>query len=64
MHGTDGGIAGRGVNQVGELRDPTAQAEVLALRAAGRALGGGALAVGAEGRVRSRRWICGRDIAG
>ena len=35
----DGGIVGRGVNQVVELRDPTAHAEVLALRAAGQALG-------------------------
>jgi guanine deaminase len=35
----DGEVAGRGVNQVVELRDPTAHAEVLALRAAGQALG-------------------------
>jgi guanine deaminase len=35
----DGEVAGRGVNQVVELCDPTAHAEVLALRAAGRALG-------------------------
>jgi guanine deaminase len=34
-----GQVVGRGVNQVVELRDPTAHAEVLALRAAGQALG-------------------------
>jgi tRNA(Arg) A34 adenosine deaminase TadA len=35
----DGQIAARGVNQVAEHSDPTAHAEVAALRAAGRALG-------------------------
>jgi tRNA(Arg) A34 adenosine deaminase TadA len=34
-----GQIAGAGVNQVVELNDPTAHAEVMALRAAGQALG-------------------------
>jgi guanine deaminase len=35
----DGEIAGQGVNQVVELHDPTAHAEVMALRAAGAAVG-------------------------
>jgi guanine deaminase len=34
-----GKILGRGFNQVVELRDPSAHAEIMALRAAGRALG-------------------------
>ncbi|HET6193012.1 MAG TPA: nucleoside deaminase, partial [Trebonia sp.] len=34
-----GKILGRGSNQVVELRDPSAHAEIMALRAAGRALG-------------------------
>ena len=34
-----GGVAGEGANRVTELRDPTAHAEITALRAAGRALG-------------------------
>jgi tRNA(Arg) A34 adenosine deaminase TadA len=34
-----GKILGRGFNQVEELRDPSAHAEIMALRAAGRALG-------------------------
>jgi tRNA(Arg) A34 adenosine deaminase TadA len=34
-----GEILGRGFNQVEELRDPSAHAEIMALRAAGRALG-------------------------
>ncbi len=32
-------VLGRGFNQVVELRDPSAHAEIMALRAAGRALG-------------------------
>jgi guanine deaminase len=35
----EGQILGRGFNQVVELRDPSAHAEIMALRAAGRALG-------------------------
>jgi guanine deaminase len=35
---TDGKIAGQGINQVVELHDPTAHAEVMALRAAGETL--------------------------
>lgn len=35
-----GKITGRGVNQVVELRDPSAHAEVMALRSAGAATGG------------------------
>lgn len=35
----DGEIAGQGVNQVVELHDPAAHAEVMALRAAGAATG-------------------------
>jgi guanine deaminase len=35
----EGKILGRGFNQVAELRDPSAHAEIMALRAAGRALG-------------------------
>jgi guanine deaminase len=35
----EGKILGRGFNQVVELRDPSAHAEIMALRAAGRALG-------------------------
>jgi tRNA(Arg) A34 adenosine deaminase TadA len=35
----EGKILGRGYNQVAELRDPSAHAEIMALRAAGRALG-------------------------
>src|ERR1700759_323162 len=35
----EGKILGRGFNQVMELRDPSAHAEIMALRAAGRALG-------------------------
>jgi guanine deaminase len=35
----DGQIAGEGTSRVVELRDPTAHAEVMALRAAGQALG-------------------------
>ncbi len=34
-----GKVLGRGFNQVVELRDPSAHAEIMALRAAGRALG-------------------------
>lgn len=34
-----GKILGQGFNQVEELRDPSAHAEIMALRAAGRALG-------------------------
>ena len=34
-----GKVLGRGFNQVVELRDPSAHAEIVALRAAGRALG-------------------------
>jgi tRNA(Arg) A34 adenosine deaminase TadA len=36
---SEGKILGRGANQVLELRDPTAHAEIMALRAAGRTLG-------------------------
>jgi guanine deaminase len=36
---TDGKILGRGFNQVAELHDPAAHAEIMALRMAGRALG-------------------------
>jgi tRNA(Arg) A34 adenosine deaminase TadA len=35
---THGEVIGRGVNQVVELNDPTAHAEILALRAAGTTL--------------------------
>jgi guanine deaminase len=38
-----GKVVGRGFNQVVELRDPSAHAEIMALRAAGGALGRHAL---------------------
>jgi guanine deaminase len=40
---SQGNVVGRGFNQVVELRDPSAHAEIMALRAAGSALGRHAL---------------------
>ena len=58
----DAEVAGRGVNQVVELRDPTAHAEVLALRAAGQALGTHQFAEGND--LREQAVAALRDWAG